>query len=132
MRDVWREEFGSETVERLDGVRADGGAGSLEAYIGGRTLAGRDPATLSIDDPPIKALVRALRICHALYRPNEIALLGGVGIRLPHLERPLYERISKRLTKLARGDWRLGFGEDDFHAARGAARLALSEGHRGD
>lgn len=102
----------------------DGGAGSLEAYLGAIALAGRDPTTLAIDDPPIRALVRALRICHAIYRPQEIALLGGLGIRLRHLEHPLRERIGDKLTKLAREDWRLGFGEDDFHAARGAARLA--------
>jgi predicted NBD/HSP70 family sugar kinase len=105
-------------------VGPDGGAGSLEAYIGGPALAGRDPATLGIDDPPIRALVRALRICHALYRPDEIALLGGVGIRLSRLAEALKARIDDRLTALARPGWRLGFGEDDFHAARGAARLA--------
>jgi hypothetical protein len=105
-------------------VGPEGGAGSLEGYLGARALAGRDPAALAIDDPPIRALVRALRICHALYRPDEIALLGGFGIRLVHLSEALKARIDDRLTALARPGWRLGFGTDDFHAARGAARLA--------
>jgi predicted NBD/HSP70 family sugar kinase len=105
-------------------IGPDGGAGSLEAYLGARALGGRDPATLGMEDAPIRALVRALRICHALYRPDEIALLGGVGIRLAHLSPTLEERINQRLTALARPGWRLGFGTDDFHAARGAARLA--------
>src|SRR5690606_22707507 len=67
-------------------VGPDGGAGSLEAYLGAAALAGRVPASLTADEPAVRALVRALRICHALYRPHEIALLGGVGIRLAHLE----------------------------------------------
>ena len=105
-------------------IGSDGGAGSLEAYLGTEALAGRDPATLAIDDSPIRALVRALRICHAIYRPHEIALLGGVGIRLSLLAEALKAGIDDRLTALARPGWRLGFGTDDFHAARGAARLA--------
>lgn len=105
-------------------VGPDGGAGSLEAYIGAPALGGRDPQTLCLNDPPMRALARALRIGHALYRPNEIALLGGIGIRLAHLANALHERVADRLTRLARPGWRLGFGTDDFHAARGAARLA--------
>ncbi len=105
-------------------VGADGGAGSLEAYIGAAALAGRDPRTLDRDSVAIRALIRALRICHALYRPNQIVLLGGVGIRLAHLREPIDEAVRDHLTRLARPGWRLGFGDDDFHAARGAARLA--------
>ena len=107
-------------------VAPDGGAGSLEAYIGAAALRGRDPSSLRIEDEPVRALVRALRICHAVYRPHEIAILGGVGIRLRHLAEGLGRRIGVKLSRIAREDWRLGFGEDDFHAARGAARLACA------
>lgn len=106
-------------------IGPDGGAGSLEAYIGAGALRGRDPAALSIEDAPVTALVRALRICHAIYRPEEIALLGGVGIRLRHLGEELRQRVGDRLSRIARPGWRLDFGVDDFHAARGAARAAL-------
>lgn len=113
-------------------VGPDGGAGSLEAYIGAGALRGRDPAGLSIQAAPVRALVRAMRICHAIYRPDEIALLGGVGIRLRHLDEELRQRAGDRLSRIARPGWGLGFGEDDFHAARGAARLACAEQKRGD
>lgn len=105
-------------------IGPDGGAGSVEAYLGAAALGEVDPATLSMDDLPVRALVRLLRICHALYRPNHIALLGGIGLRLAHLAGPLRERVDDRLTNLARPGWELGFGTDDFHAARGVARLA--------
>lgn len=109
-------------------IGPDGGAGSVEAYLGAAALGEIDPATLSIDDLPLRALVRLLRVCHALYRPDHIALLGGIGLRLSHLAEPLQERVNDRLTSLARPGWQLGFGADDFHAARGVARLAGTEG----
>lgn len=108
-------------------IGPDGGAGSVEAYLGAAALGEVDPAALSIDDLPLRALVRLLRVCHALYRPDHIALLGGIGLRLSHLGELLQERVNDRLTRLARPGWQLGFGADDFHAARGVARLAAAE-----
>lgn len=105
-------------------IGPDGGAGSVEAYLGAAALGSIDPAGLGIEDVPLRALVRLLRVSHALYRPNHIALLGGIGLRLSHLAVPLQERVNDRLTNLARPGWVLGFGSDDFHAARGVARLA--------
>ena len=40
---------------------------------------------LGPDDPPLKALARAIRICHAMYCPHHVALTGGIGIRMKHL-----------------------------------------------
>jgi predicted NBD/HSP70 family sugar kinase len=112
-------------------VGPDGGRGSLEAYIGLPALLrdeGPDPertlASLTVADPPLRALARALRICHAIYRPQHIRLLGGVGVRLAHAVPALYRSIADHLTSVARPGWTLAAGTTDYHAARGAARLA--------
>ncbi len=114
-------------------IGPDGGRGSLEAYIGLPALRTRYAERLGpslsrarLSDAPIRALVRAIRIAHAIYRPHCVALLGGVGIAIG--ESPagaaLHEKISDGLTSLARPGWRLEFAHDGHHAAAGAARLA--------
>ncbi len=105
-------------------IGPDGGAGGVEAYLGADARRGREAASFEMDDPAMHALVRLLRISHAMYRPHHIALLGGFGRRLWHLNNELMHATNQRLTNLARPGWRLHFGDDDFHAARGAARLA--------
>ena len=112
-------------------IAPDGGAGGLEGYIGAAALAGRygdDPAAilprLTIHDPPLRALARAIRISHAIYRPHHICLCGGIGIRLRHVCDDLHRAVAQDLTALARPGWTLTTGEDDFHAARGAAGRA--------
>lgn len=112
-------------------IGPDGGAGGLEGYIGAPALAARYGENLAAAisrwtgyEPPIRALARAIRICHAIYRPGHVRLCGGIGIRLRHLLHPLRQQIDNHLTRLARPDWTLDCGQDDFHAARGAARLA--------
>jgi glucokinase len=114
-------------------VGPDGGAGGLEGYIGVSALRQRYGddvsaalATFEGDEPPLLALVRAIRICHAIYRPDHICLCGGIGIRLRHLLPALREKIEKRLTSLAKPNWLFTTGDDDFHAARGAAALGGS------
>jgi predicted NBD/HSP70 family sugar kinase len=109
----------------------DGGAGGLEGYIGVEAIRQRygDDVTAALekftgDELPVLALVRAIRICHAIYRPDHICLCGGIGIRLRHLIPVLREKIGQNLTSIARPDYLLTTGEDDFHAARGAAALA--------
>ena len=116
-------------------VGPDGGAGSLEGYIGAEALRrayGPDladlPSRLRPDDPPIRALARAIRIAHAIYRPHHVYLAGGLGIRLAHLLAPLRQRVEAHLTNIARPDWTLATGTHVHHAAVGAARLALREG----
>ena len=115
-------------------IGPDGGAGGLEGYLGVAALKaeyGPDVssavAKFTGDEPPMLALVRAIRIAHAIYRPEHICLCGGVGIRLKHLIPKLKESVGTRLTSLARPGWTLTAGDDDFHAARGAARMAMHE-----
>jgi predicted NBD/HSP70 family sugar kinase len=117
----------------LEGTRVigpDGGAGSLEGYIGAADLRqryGSDPASkLRHDHPPLRALARAIRICHAMYRPHHIVLAGGLGIRLGGVLGALRQRIEKDLTRVARPGWTLSCGDSDFHAACGAARWAAA------
>jgi len=113
-------------------VGPDGGAGSLEGYLSGPALAlgyGGDPtawqARIAVDDPAMQALVRAVRIAHALYRPHHVYVAGGIGIRLGRLVPALRAAIAHQLSSIARSDWTLAVGDDDYHAARGAAKWAL-------
>jgi len=112
-------------------VGPDGGRGSLEAYIGVPALR-RDfnddvasaLASLTIDSPALRALARAIRIAHAIYRPDHVVLAGGIGIRLaPHLD-TIKTLVDRDLTSVARPGRSLQTAVDDFHAARGAARIA--------
>jgi glucokinase len=119
------------SIEGEPVIGPDGGAGSLEGYIGGPALAKRygDDLAAAIaawkgDEPPLRALARAIRICHAIYRPQHIVLAGGLGIRLGGVLEPLRARIEQDLSKVARPGWTLGVGDSDFHAATGAAAMA--------
>ena len=120
-------------------VGADGGRGSLEAYIGvpalrarfgDRTLSDNPKLLLALrrDDTPIRALARAIRIVHAIYRPKRVFLLGGVGLVLGGARPQLDAMIRDRLTSVADPDWTLEFGETVHHAALGAARFAMGAG----
>ncbi len=115
----------------LDGpsvVGPDGCRGGLEAYIGGGALLARygDDAATKIreGEPAFLALVRTIRVCHALYRPHHICLAGGTGIRLTSLLPMMQQAVNHQITSLARPGWTLTCGENDFHAATGAARIA--------
>jgi predicted NBD/HSP70 family sugar kinase len=130
-RESMREWSGTSCPPPDQPIGPDGGRGSLEAYIGLPALIrryGDDVGLLfpmlTIDHAPLVALDRAIRICHAIYRPHHIRLLGGVGIRIAHLVPALRERVANQLTSVARDGWTLASGTTDFHAARGAARLA--------
>jgi predicted NBD/HSP70 family sugar kinase len=119
------------SIENEPVIGPDGGSGSLEGYLGMAAFTrwfGTDVVegmkSARGDEPPFLALARAIRIGHAIYRPNHVALAGGVGIRLGHLLDKLRKLIDTRLTNIARPGWTLCIGESDFHAARGAAQLA--------
>jgi predicted NBD/HSP70 family sugar kinase len=125
------------SIPELEAVGPDGGVGGLEGYIGGPALRRVYGPDLSIelakftgDEPAIHALVRALRVCHAIYRPQHIYLCGGVGIRLHHLLPVIREKTELRLTSLSRPSWTLDCGTDNYHAARGAAQLAVQANHQ--
>ena len=106
-------------------IGPDGGRGGLEGYVGARAVAaaGGMERAFAPGAPGLEALARAVRVCHAIYRPDAVVLLGGIGIRLAGSE-ALESAIRRELTSLAKSGWRLAFGVDDFHAARGAARAA--------
>ncbi|MBK7403977.1 MAG: ROK family protein [Phycisphaerales bacterium] len=114
----------------------DGAKGTLESYIGlpallaggafqgglaGNAEPAINPARL---EPALRALARAVRIGHAIYRPQHIRLAGGIGIRLAPFIAGLRASVEHGLTSLARPGWDLAAGSDEFHAARGAAALA--------
>lgn len=114
-------------------IAPDGSVGSLEAYIGLPALRARGGPIredaierLTPHDPAIAALVRALRIAHAIYRPQHVRLAGGVGIRLAPLASAIRELVDTGLTTLARTGWTLSCGTNDHHAAIGAACLAFA------
>jgi glucokinase len=116
-----------------DTLGPDGGQGSLEGYLGVAALKKRyatedlsQPlAIMKATDAPMRALARAVRIAHAIYRPQHFILLGGLGIRLGHVVPSLKAEISRNLTRVAREGWTLTAGTDDYHNARGAAKLAI-------
>jgi predicted NBD/HSP70 family sugar kinase len=116
-----------------DVIGPDGGAGSLEGYLGAPAIAQRygpdmakTLANFSENDPPLKALARAIRICHAIYVPRHVALVGGIGIRMKHLLSTIKRMVDANLTRLAEKECTLICGDDEFHAATGAARYAAA------
>jgi len=127
--------FGQLDVSGADGLAApigpDGGRGSLEGYIGVPAICRRHGCSVAeavervlLDDAALGALVRALRIAHAIYRPEHVRLLGGVGIRLGSWGERLRVGVDDGLSSIAKR-WSLGFGSTDFHAACGAGKLGM-------
>lgn len=115
-------------------VGPDGGRGSLEAYCGLPALRARFGdtddnlrhalANLDEHDPALRALARAIRIAIAVYTPNHVRLLGGIGLLLkPTLPR-LRALIDHDLTRVAREGWTLTCADDPYLAAVGAALSA--------
>lgn len=110
----------------------DGSRGTLEAFIGLAALRDRygdDPLTAwlaaPMSAPPWRALAGAIRTTHAIFRPDQIVLLGGVGSRLrPRLD-DLRALVSQGLTSVAREGWILQCGESDTGAS-GMAWLACA------
>ena len=116
-------------------IGPDGGAGSLEGYIGVPALVARygdDMAatlkTLGPNDSALKALARAIRIGHAMYCMDHVALTGGLGNRMGHLLPVVRQLVEKDLSSIAKKGWTLLAGSDDYHAAKGVARFAASRG----
>lgn len=97
------------------------GAPSLEPWSSGLTL---DLAPLAKDDLPIQAIVRTLQVIHAIYLPDRIALLGGVGLAFKPHAGMICDLVNDGLTPLAVQGWTLDFASSAHHAALGAAKLA--------
>ncbi len=115
-------------------IGPDGGAGGLEAYASAGALVpryGPDVVSacerLTAADPPLRALARAVRIAHAIYRPHHVCIAGGIGIRMAKSVPDLRRLVEVHLTSLARPNWTLVAGYSDFHAALGAARFAAAQ-----
>ena len=122
------------SIEGAPVIGPDSGAGSLEGYLGAPAIAKRygadmpkNLANLRPTDPPVLALARAIRICHAIYCPHHFALTGGIGIRMKHLLPMIREVVEKDLSSIARPGWTLTCGTDEFHAAKGAAKFAAKK-----
>lgn len=131
--------LGMMDVGKLDSTERyahDGARNTLESYIGARAIQSRFPDVasidiptciqkLEIDDPILIAFVRAIRIVHAIYVPDRIVVMGGVGIALQPKRDVLDSTIRDGLTTLAKPNWMLAFGDSIYHAARGAAACSL-------
>jgi glucokinase len=113
-------------------IGPDGGRGSLEAYAGGAALLARfgeanladGIASMREDDPCVRALVRAIRVCHAVYKPDAVRLLGGLGAMFAPIVGMIRGLVAVDLTRVARPGWTLETMDDPFLAARGVARAA--------
>ena len=131
--------FGQIDVGLIPGVAppgplaSDGGRNGLEAYLGARALEARlgPGARLAPDDPAVLALARAVRIALAVYVPDLVLVLGGVGLALAPSADAIERAVRTDLTGVAPAGWRLAFGRSRFHAAAGAARAALGGGQAG-
>jgi len=126
-------------IGESDVINPDGSKNTLESYVGARAIEHRFPErrpaemseaiwTLAMDEPIMVALVRAIRIVHAIYVPDQVVLMGGVGIALQLQKVELVDAINDGLTSLANANWLLMFGDSPYHAACGAARSAGSAG----
>ena len=109
----------------------DAGRGSLEAYVGLPALTARFGgqlasalASLPPQDQALRALARAVRVCHAIYTPDHVRLAGGVGAMLAPAMPTLRSLIERDLTLVARERWSLASIDDLHLAARGAAHLS--------
>jgi predicted NBD/HSP70 family sugar kinase len=120
-----------------DRIDPSGVCNPLEAFVGIRAIRDRlgmddESAILEYlesipdEDPCMRALVRAMRVVHAIHTPDTIVLAGGVGIALQSRCDVIRTLVNEGLTTLANREWRLVFGDSLYHAAVGAARLAKS------
>jgi len=103
---------------------AAAGRGALEAYLGAAALrgAGVDPDTVSDLSHPamnqaMNALARGIRILLALYRPDRIVLLGGLGLKLAPLLPRLEQQVRDGLTTAAPEHFTLACGRVGYFAA---------------
>jgi len=126
--------LGQIDVGQLDSspqVAPDGSLNTLESYLGlhaRQTRYGNDPLgqllEAPISDAPWLALIRTIRIVHAVYRPQSIVLLGGIGSRLEQRLEELKSAVLAGLTSVAFDGWTLTAGVDQTGAC-GVAWLAM-------
>ncbi|MCC6681482.1 MAG: ROK family protein [Phycisphaeraceae bacterium] len=101
------------------------GRGGLEAYVGAQALRDADRADHPAMRTAIAALARAVRIALAIYRPQQIVLMGGSAERFEPVLDELRQLISRDLTPAAPAQWDISISTvGPFAAALGAARCA--------
>lgn len=119
-----------------DRVAPDGAINTLECYVGARGLRSMlgelDDEQLvahlqqvALDDPFFLALIRAIRTVLGIYGPDTIVLAGGIGIAISPRRMEMHAAVSSGLTTLVDPDWDLLYADSLYHAACGAATLAL-------
>lgn len=106
----------------------DGGRGSAEAFLGvpawraryGERFIDRLSDVMP-DDPALVAAARLIRVGLAIYTPQLVLVLGGVGLALGRRSAEIDRLVRTELTRVAPAGWRLAFGTSLHHAAFGAA-----------
>jgi predicted NBD/HSP70 family sugar kinase len=109
-------------------VGADGGVGTLEAYWAAAAVGLRHASTHDkLDAVLLETLARALRIAHAIYRPDAIVLAGGTSLHLRQHAKAITVAMQKGLSSIARPQCGIHFAAHAHHAALGIARLAAGD-----
>jgi len=119
-----------DTEDRYDN---EGARNTLESFLGARAIEQRFVGlasescaegikSLSMDDPICQALIRMLRIVHAMYTPDQIVLMGGIGSAFSDHQEQIYALVNDGLTPLACSSWALAFADHPYFAAIGAAK----------
>ena len=120
---------------KIDVVAPDGSKNTLESYVGAREIERRVVASglsgvkeligsLAMNEPTMTCFVRMIRVVHAIYVPNRVVLMGGIGLSLALRGQELKAEVDDGLTSVADREWSLHFGDSLYHAASGAAMLA--------
>ena len=122
-----------DTDDRYD---KQGARNTLESFLGARAIEQRFAdlpfescsdgiQSLAMDDPICQALIRMIRIVHAIYTPNQIVLMGGIGSAFSVHQEQIYALANEGLTPLACSSWTLDFADHPYFAAIGAARSCI-------
>jgi len=114
---------------QLTPIAADGGSGTLEAYWAAANVQHCLSKHIGPGLPPmlLQSLARALRIAHAIYRPDGIVLAGGTSLSLaPHLDE-IEATTRQGLSAIARPHCGIHLATHAHHAALGIARLAAAQ-----
>ena len=120
-------------LDAQDRYDKQGARNTLESFLGARVIEERfiDLApescsegikSLSMDDPIFQAFIGMIRIVHAIYTPDQIVLMGGIGCAFSVHHEQIHALVNERLTPLACSSWTLEFADHPYFAAIGAAR----------
>lgn len=107
-------------------IAADGGVGTLEEYWSAASVRAVLHAHQARGLPSVleRTLARALRIAHAIYRPDRIVLAGGTALAIASYLEQIRNATKLGCSSIARQHCELSLASDAFHAARGMAWLS--------